>query len=776
MRGSNLISPAADAAIWRVRLTDGQASLGDYLLRVFTSPAYLARQPDDAAFIRDALRILTGEQPDTAAISQAENELASSGSRLALLNSLMTGQGYQSRIQLPPDTTRIRTNTLVSSRPPAGSEMVGIMAVEAEIRLTGRQAMLRLYSDGRLHQQGMPASADPNIQQFIRIEWDTRREYAGSHKLALLLQTSDGRGDWFDLESYTVPEVLTLADGQTVEDRLAAGQRSWFSLPVQDGRALLTLTETSSPLDLEMFDLYAQPLAAAKAITGHPAALRAWSDLDRPATDSRCYVRITAAEAADYQFAASYAAARPAEGGQLLAVQAVENDRILILADDGTGSWQPTVDYRLYDPTARLSRLSLLLPDGSPAQYVSSFDPDTGLYGLVVDAATSQLQLNILAMEGSSAQLTIERLDEAGQAVKLAADTVPLALSENRLQISVTGFDNSVRNYEISILRPPHTGRFDQVLEPFPADYHSPLWLLHVKQPAWQFAAINTGLEWTTFIDAQDETDRSLVSASSSPASWVEPGSPVYDGTSWKAATRQVIEHFADPRNFLNEIDIFQFEKMVYDSSIHNRTGLDAIIGNSFMADGNSQGIDYASMLIQAGETAGISPYYIAAKIIQEVGRNGESLLARGTLPGYEGIYNFYNIGSTPNPSIENGALINGARFALFGRQPDLQEITEDEAAWLLPWNTPERAITGGAIWIAQRYIQIGQDSLYQQKFDLIDDGSLYTHQYAQNIQMAWSEARNTRRAYAGNGLLNEAFVFEIPLFVNMPDRPAALP
>ena len=175
-------------------------------------------------------------------------------------------------------------------------------------------------------------------------------------------------------------------------------------------------------------------------------------------------------------------------------------------------------------------------------------------------------------------------------------------------------------------------------------------------------------------------------------------------------------------------------------------------------------------------ETANISPYYLAAKIIQEVGRTGESPLANGTLPEYEGFYNLYNIGATPNPDIADGALINGARFAQYGRKPDEMEITEEEAVWLIPWNTPARAITGGAIWIAQRYIQIGQDTLYLQKFDLIDDGSLYTHQYAQNIQMAWSEARNTRKAYAGTGLLDEAFVFEIPVFTGMPAEAQTLP
>ena len=61
------------------------------------------------------------------------------------------------------------------------------------------------------------------------------------------------------------------------------------------------------------------------------------------------------------------------------------------------------------------------------------------------------------------------------------------------------------------------------------------------------------------------------------------------------------------------------------------------------------------------------------------------------------GYYNFYNIGSTPDPDIENGALINGARYSM-GRDPEDQEITEEESALLLPWDSVENAITGGAI------------------------------------------------------------------------------
>jgi len=179
---------------------------------------------------------------------------------------------------------------------------------------------------------------------------------------------------------------------------------------------------------------------------------------------------------------------------------------------------------------------------------------------------------------------------------------------------------------------------------------------------------------------------------------------------------------------------------------------------------------------MDAAEQANLSPLFIAAKIIQEMGRNGASPLAFGKLAGYEGAYNFYNIGSTPNTAVQNGAQINGALYALYGRKPAEKEITPDEAVYLLPWTTPERAITGGAIWIARSYIAIGQDTLYLQKFDLVAEDGLYIHQYAQNIQMAWAEGRRTYSAYRDMQMLDTAFVFRIPVFLNMPEEWSPLP
>ena len=113
----------------------------------------------------------------------------------------------------------------------------------------------------------------------------------------------------------------------------------------------------------------------------------------------------------------------------------------------------------------------------------------------------------------------------------------------------------------------------------------------------------------------------------------------------------------------------------------------------------------------------------------------------------------------------------------MWGKDPDGQEITDTEAALLLPWDSIDKAITGGALWIASGYIDKGQDTLYFQKFDVINDGSeLYVHQYAQNIMMAYSESVRYYNSYKNIGMLDQGFEFMIPVYSNMPEEYGYLP
>ena len=295
---------------------------------------------------------------------------------------------------------------------------------------------------------------------------------------------------------------------------------------------------------------------------------------------------------------------------------------------------------------------------------------------------------------------------------------------------------------------------------------------MHCKHPSYRFRAYDTKVTFAEVLKAETVGNKSLVQDRAYPE-YVKGGSPVYDKPDWKAAKTEVVSYYLDPRNFLNDKRIFMFELLGFDDSIHTKEGVKQIITGSFM---DTDDFDYVTAIYDAGRQAGVSPYFLASRIIQEMGFSGRSALCKGTVTGFEGYYNFYNIGSTSSTK-EGGATVGGAKYAKWGREPEKEEITEAEAKLLLPWDTKEKAITGGALWIASGYIDKGQNTLYFQKFDVLDDGTVrYNHQYAQNIMMAYSEALRYYNSYDSIKKTDSAFVFVIPVYGNMPAEYGYLP
>ncbi len=789
-RGQALLATET-AGSWPVWLASGQRGLDEYLVRLFTAPAYLARGATDDEFIRDASQVINGTIPDDAAQAAAAGLLAASGSRLELLAQLVKAQGWSFRLDLPAEPTLLVALKRQPDLPADQATVIGKLAIQADCQLTGQSARVRLFSDGRLHTSAPASALQPADDRPVGLYWDTRQERPGTHALALLIQTSDGRGRWLDLASWYVPEMASLPAGQLVSDQLAganAARAGWYQIDTSAGPAALTILAPSAALDLTLFDLDGQVRSRSAALAGEPAALR-WPSPDGQGV---AYIHLAPAEpTADgpltFRLVQAVRLAAPlAEPDQWQVLLKEKDETWLVQAADGKQQWVQADDYQQLDLTARLAGLRLATPitatalpaDGTPAEQSDirpDFDREVSRYGLYVPAATSELSLALQASEGSAASLSLTCQVDDGPAQPVNwPSPVPLAPSVNTLTITVTGYNGETRDYVLTVLRPPARDGYEAVLEAFPLSYRSSLWQLHLERPSYVFQADPTGIDWTTLLDAQDYKSRSLVEADSSPSSWVEAGSPVYDGADWKAAARPLIAYLADPRNFLNGTDVFQFESLQFVPALHQKAGIEAMLADTFMAPGNREQIDYAALFLQAGETAQISPFFLAAKVIQEMGRQGQSPLAFGTLDGYVGYYNFYNIGATPNPSVKNGAQINGARFAQYGAKADEQIITEPEAAWLLPWTNPERAIVGGALWIAQGYVAIGQDTLYLQKFDLIAAGGLFNHQYAQNIQMARAEGRRVFRNYQALDLLDQPFSFRIPIYTDMP--PAASP
>ncbi len=319
---------------------------------------------------------------------------------------------------------------------------------------------------------------------------------------------------------------------------------------------------------------------------------------------------------------------------------------------------------------------------------------------------------------------------------------------------------------------------FEKNLEKFPESYRPYLEQLHNKYPDWVFEPFETGLDFNASVEAQ-YGEISLVDNSVSAPVFkshdkddynADTGSYIYKDGGFVQASKFAVSYFIDPRNFLNEEGIFQFERLDF-SEIFGINAIELILKNSFMhntaityLDANGKKITtnlkYSQAIYNAGKAYNINPCYLASKILNEVGNDG-SYSVWGNHSQYPGIYNFYNIGATDGTN----AITRGLAWANGGADGSLKTYGR-------PWNTPEKSIMGGAQFLASSYIAVGQFTGYLQRFNVNPDGSykVNTHQYMTNLTGAFSQGYTNYSSYAQLGILNNRFVFSIPVFKNMPD------
>lgn len=313
--------------------------------------------------------------------------------------------------------------------------------------------------------------------------------------------------------------------------------------------------------------------------------------------------------------------------------------------------------------------------------------------------------------------------------------------------------------------------------EGFPESYKVYLRRIHETYPDWEFKAVQTGIEWDTLISNEvNKTGqiKNLVYGSSSYPhynwrstsvgyNYVTDSWSPYDGRTWYAASDALVSYYLDPRTYLYENYIFVFESLSYQKGVQNETGVEAILKGSFMYQTRPAGESrtYAQIIMEAAEQSGVSPYHIASRIRLEMGTSA-GVAALGTSTSYPGIYNFYNIGATDtaNGSPVTKGLKWAASSGSYGR----------------PWNTAAKSIIGGSQFLGASYISVGQNTLYTQKFNVTNRGSLFSHQYMTNVQAPATECLTNYNAYKNNNLLASSMVFEIPVYNNMPSQALSKP
>ena len=418
----------------------------------------------------------------------------------------------------------------------------------------------------------------------------------------------------------------------------------------------------------------------------------------------------------------------------------------------------------------------------------------------------------------------------------------------------------------------------------FPESYKVSLRTLHTEHPTWVFQAQKTGLNWSDVMAAEGAVGANLVSKSSI-SSWKSTEYGAYDwntgtwtgfdGSSWVAASKDIVAYYMDPRNFLNDTYVFQFLHHAYDSNAQTREGLTSLITGTFlektpesttaatqsvqetigsgsspvvnnsgstgtsgslqqgesygpgMSTGTSggtssgsssgstgsQGVSlegpgstvsstisqrkvittalpeveygpgmdassitddntgasntspvptgqtYVDIIMKAAAQTGVNPYVLGAMILQEQG-TGKSGSISGKTAGYEGYYNFFNVGAFASGSMS--AITRGLWYA------------SQSGSYGRPWNSIEKSIIGGATYYSENFLKNGQDTFYLKKFN-VQGSNLYKHQYMTNVEGAAGEGAKLARAYTDE-MKKQALVFKIPVFNNMPETACAKP
>lgn len=301
----------------------------------------------------------------------------------------------------------------------------------------------------------------------------------------------------------------------------------------------------------------------------------------------------------------------------------------------------------------------------------------------------------------------------------------------------------------------------------FPESYVRRLSTLHGQHPNWNFEAYHTGINWASAVASECSGGRSLVvftagdvfKSKAAGCYDASTGSYVCAESGYVTASEFAVSYYMDPRNFLTEQTILQFESLAYHAADNELGVVQSILSGSVLAGSQisyktSQGatntIDqsYAQTIVDAGKTYGVNPFFLASKIRNEVGSGGDTI--SGTVSGYEGLYNYYNILAYGASSIQQALGWAGSG-----------------SSYSRPWTTPVRSIMGGAEYIASGFLSRGQSTSYFQRFNVVSS-PYYSHQYMTAVSGAAEEAANSYYALSSEAL-NAPRTFVIPVYDNMP-------
>ena len=356
----------------------------------------------------------------------------------------------------------------------------------------------------------------------------------------------------------------------------------------------------------------------------------------------------------------------------------------------------------------------------------------------------------------------------------------------------------------------------------FPSSYQAGLNAVKRAYPNASFVYYDTGLEWSALFQAASfyyPYRCTIPNSKNSSGQYNYPSS--YKGVEfnnafiftqnewavqeggWTQASEKLIQYYVDPRNFLTETGIFSFLSTSYNESVDNVDTINAALKGTFMyydyssnkgtkltapknfsditvdnngkvSDGKSNyetmEMTYAEVFCRLAKELGVSALALANRVRMEQGVNGNNPLISGNYNNeFKGYYNYFNMNATGanNEEIYKNGLTEAKNCG---------------------WNSPYKALLGGAKKYTTRYVNNGRNTPYLLKYNVVANNSgVVTYlPYMTAVFSAESESRNTYNTLKNIGLASDAdangvisttaFQFVIPVYRNMPQTLCAKP
>ncbi|TSI07376.1 S-layer homology domain-containing protein [Lysinibacillus sp. BW-2-10] len=235
---------------------------------------------------------------------------------------------------------------------------------------------------------------------------------------------------------------------------------------------------------------------------------------------------------------------------------------------------------------------------------------------------------------------------------------------------------------------------------------------------------------------------------------------PKVDGSGLFVATKELVAYYLNPNSFAqNSVEYYQFLKL--STPI---TNLDARVIDEKVLSGKGILANTAKAFIDAGIKYDINAIYLISHALHETG-NGKSALATGIEVGLNAS------GQPEMVTEENRASLTNIKKTYNVYGIDAKDANPNklgaERAYKDGWFTINDAIIGGAKFVKEKYIGIGQDTLYKMRWN---PDNPPVHQYATHVQWAIIQARKIQDIYAITGAdKTTKMIFDVPRYQSQP-------